>query len=144
MKKILVLSLLCVGLFAAPKVHAQVDLTSVAYGNTKDTVTNTGTKILYAKVTGFKETITIIVDVTKISGTLAGSLKPVVSKNGTTWYDATGYTTSDTTLTVTDVAAQGKAYQCRKGYQYYGVQWTGSGTMSGSFIATLLARKQSD
>lgn len=144
MKRILFLLLLGANVLAAPKVNAQVDLTSVAYGNAKDTVTNTATKVLYTKVTGHRETITIIVDVTKISGTLAGTLKPVVSKNGTTWYDATGFTTSDTALVITDVAAQGKAYSCRRGFQYYGVQWTGAGTMSGSLVATLLARKQSD
>ncbi|MES2004337.1 MAG: hypothetical protein V4450_07435 [Bacteroidota bacterium] len=144
MKKVILILLIAAGVFAAPKVQAQVDLTSVAYGNTKDTVTNTATKVLYAKVTGFKETVTIIASLTKISGTLGGTLKLVVSHNGTTWYDASGYSASDTAFTVTDVTAQGKAFQCKKGFQYYGVQWTGTGTMSGSFTAVLLARKSTD
>ena len=123
---------------------AQTALTSVSYGNAKDTVTNTATKVLYTKVTGYKETVTIVVTLVKISGTLGGTLKPVVSSDGTNWYDATGFTSADSTFTVTDAATQGKAYQCKRGYQYYGVQWTGIGTMAGSFTATLIARKPTD
>lgn len=124
--------------------QAQVSLISPTYGNTKDTVTNTAAKVLWLKVIGYKESITATVNITKISGTLAGTLIPIVSNDGVNFYNGTGYTLSDSAITVTDVAAQGKAFQFKRGYQYYGVQWTGSGTMSGSFTGKLLARKSTD
>ena len=84
------------------------------------------------------------VNITKISGTLGGTLIPVASNDGVNFYDITGFTTQDAAFTVTDVVSQGKAYQCKLGYQYYGVRWTGTGTMSGSFTATLIARKPNE
>lgn len=136
--------LLAVGTLTAFESQAQVALISPTYGNTIDTVSNTASKILYKKVIGNKATITITVNITKISGVLAGTLIPVASNDGINFYDITGYTTADAAFTVTDVASQGKAYQCKLGYQYYGVRWTGSGTMSGSITATLLARGNTD
>ncbi len=146
MKKFLLFSILSIVTFTASVIQssAQAVLISASYGNAKDTVVNTGSKVLYTKISGYKETITIIVSLTRISGTLGGTLKPVISSDGVNWYDATGFTTSDSAYTVTNVASQGKAYQCKRGYQYYGVQWTGSGTMSGSFTGVLLARKPTD
>lgn len=124
--------------------QAQVSLISPTYGNAKDTVTNTASKVLWVKVTGYKETITATINITKISGTLAGTLIPIVSNDGVNFYNGTGAALSDSAITVTDVASQGKAFQFKRGYQYYGVQWTGSGTMSGSFTGKLLARKSTD
>ena len=136
--------LLAVGTLTAYNSQAQVALVSPTYGNTIDTVTNTAAKVLYKKVVGNKATITITVNITKISGTLGGTLIPIGSNDGVNFYDITGYTSADAALTVTDVVSQGKAYQCKLGYQYYGVRWTGTGTMSGSFTATLLARGSTD
>lgn len=136
--------LMAIGSLMAPSVKSQVALVSPVYGNTIDTVTNTGTKVLWKKVTGYKETITITVNLTNISGTLGGTLTPIVSNDGVNFYSATGYTSSDTSYTVTNTANQGKAFTCKKGFQYYGVQWTGTGTMSGSFTGILLARRTTD
>ena len=136
--------LFAVGLLTAPKIDAQVALVSPTYGNTIDTVTNTGTKVLWKKVTGYKETITITANITSISGTLGGTLIPIVSNDGVNFYNGTAATVSDSAYTVTNTASQGKAFTCKRGFQYYGVQWTGTGTMSGSFTGVLLARKPTD
>ena len=126
----------------AVKSKAQIALVSPTYGNTKDTVTNTASKVLWKQVNGYKETVTIAVNVTSISGTLGGTIVPIASNDGTNFYDIS--TVSKDTFTVTNTATQGKAYYLQRGYKYYGVKWTGTGTMSGSFTGTLLARKTSE
>jgi hypothetical protein len=126
----------------ASKTQAQVNLISPTYGLAKDTVTNTATKVLWKQVTGFKETIVVVTSLTKISGTLGGKVVPIASLDGTTFIDVSS--ASKDTLTVADAASQVKGYVMPKGYQYYGVQWTGTGTMSGSFTGKLLARKPTD
>lgn len=136
--------LVAVGSLVATQSKAQVSLTSASYGNAIDTVTNGGTKTLFAKVVGYKETITITTNITSISGTLAGTLTPVVSNDGVNFYAATANTSTDVAYTVTNVASQGVAFTCKRGFQYYGVQWVGTGTMSGSFTAKLIARKPTD
>jgi hypothetical protein len=143
MKKILFF--LMVGIILSNTTQAQlVSLKSLSNGTSLDTVSNTGSKILYAKVIGYKESITATVTITSISGTLGGSLIPVVSNDGINFYNGTANTLSDSAFTVTNTATQGKAFTFKRGFQYYGVQWTGTGTMSGSFLGWLLARKQSD
>lgn len=126
----------------AVKSKAQIALVSPTYDNTKDTVTNTASKVLWKQVNGYKETVTIAVNVTSISGTLGGTIVPIASNDGTNFYDIS--TVSKDTFTVTNTATQGKAYYLQRGYKYYGVKWTGTGTMSGSFTGTLLARKTSE
>lgn len=116
--------------------QAQVmSLISTSNGTGKDTVTNAATKVLGKVLPGNKATIAIQVDITKISGTLGGTLIPVASNDGVNWYAA-----GSGSLTVTDVASQGILFSPPLGFAYYGVKWTGTGTMSGSFVAKILAR----
>ena len=143
MKKILLIQLFAIGLLmAAVQTKAQIALVSPTYGNTIDTVTNTASKVLWKQVNGYKETVTITVKVTSISGTLGGTIVPIASNDGTNFYDIS--TVSKDTFTVANTASQGKAYYLQRGYKYYGVKWTGTGTMSGSFTGTLLARKTTE
>lgn len=143
MKKYLIIgSLLAFACMAFAPARSQAQVTSLVSTNnglTKDTVTNTGVRRLTTKVVGYRATIGIQVDVTKISGTLGGTLIPVASNDGVTWYAA-----GSGTMTITDVASQGILFTPPLGYQYYGVQWTGTGTMAGSFVAKLLARRSTD
>src|SRR5579885_2746602 len=140
MKKIMFLlaSVLCV---AVTNVSAQTSLISTGNSLTRDTVTNTGVKTLTARVVGNPTYVTIQVDVTKISGTLGGTLIPVASNDGVTFYDISNLTTEtrDTAYTVTNTTSQGYAYRLKPGFRYYGVRWTGTGTMSGSFVGSLNA-----
>lgn len=133
MKKFLVFLLPVLLAIVAPPAQAQtVGLVSTTNSLKLDTVTDTGVRTLVAQVTGNKATVTIQVDVTKISGTLGGTIIPVGSNDGLKWYAAgTG------TFTATNVASQGVNFSPPLGFAYYGVQWTGTGTMSGSIKATL-------
>lgn len=137
MKKILFLITLCAFLIGAlPDVGtAQTSLLG-ANGYARDTVTNTGTKTLVGRPNAYTTAITIQVDITKISGTLAGTLTPIVSNDGTTYYSVSSRTTRDTAYTVPN-ASGGYTYTMPLGYRYYGVQWVGTGTMVGSFTAKL-------
>lgn len=128
-------------MLSAIESRAQTTLISPANGSGLDTVTNTGVKILWVSLNGYRETITATINITKISGTLAGTLVPVASNDGVNFYPATGVTPSDTALTVTNLASLGKNYNFPRGFAYYGVQWTGVGTMSGSFNGKLIGRK---
>lgn len=139
MKKIFVL-LMAFTIFTAISASAQTSLYGTN-GYTRDTVTNTGAKVLFTRVIGNPTTVTIQVDITKTSGTLGGTLIPVASNDGVTYYDISNLTTEtrDTAYTVTNTASQGYAYKCKAGYRYYGVKWTGTGTMAGSFTGSLNA-----
>lgn len=136
MKKFLALILVIATAFIAPTIQAQtIGLVSTTNSLKLDTVSNTGVRVLQTILAGDKHTVTIQVDVTKISGTLAGTIIPVCSNDGVKWY-ANGAST----FSVTDVASQGVAFgSFPLGWAYYGVQWTGTGTMSGSIKATLKA-----
>lgn len=143
MKKfVLILAIALAAMFAP--IHEQAQTTMISTGNSlsNDTVTNTASKILAVKFTGFRETITATINITKISGTLAGTLVPVGSNDGTNFYDISQ--ASLDTFTVANSASQGKAYSFRRGFQWYGVKWTGSGTMSGSFTGSAIARRPTD
>lgn len=109
---------------------------------TRDTVTNTAAHVMSYQVKGAQKSITIQVDVTKITGTLAGTIVPVGSNDGVTFYVITDAYGAAASYTVTDVSTQGKCFNIPTGYPYVGVLWTGSGTMSGSFTAKLFSRKQ--
>src|SRR5690348_11028543 len=98
---------------------AQTTMISTSNSTSLDTVTNTGSKILAVKFTGYRETITATINVTKISGTLAGTMVPVGSNDGTNFYDISQ--ASLDTFTVANTASQGKAYSFRRGFQWYGV-----------------------
>lgn len=139
MKKFLVFFMAALMALIMPQAETQAQVVSLVSTNnslTLDTVTNTGVRVLSKIVAGHKATVSIQVNVTKISGTLAGTLIPVASNDGVKWY-ANG----TSTFSVTDVASQGVCFASFPlGWQYYGVQWTGSGTMAGSFNASLLAR----
>jgi hypothetical protein len=143
MKKFLFIGIAAIMVASAcmPVVSQAQSIALVSTGNslTKDTVTNTASKQLVTVLKGYKATIGIQVDITKISGTLGGTLIPVASNDGVTYYAA-----GSGTLTVTDVASQGILFAPPIGYAFYGVRWTGTGTMSGSIQARLVARKVTD
>lgn len=143
MKNYLKRSLLLVSVLAmAFMTHAQTSLLSNTSGGSLDTVTNTGVRVMATKFTGFKETITAVVLITKISGTQGGTMVPVGSNDGVTFTDISQL--NKDTVTVANVATVTKAYSFARGYQWYGVQWTGTGTMASSIQGKAIARKQTD
>ncbi len=124
------------------------------YGLTSDTVANTATNTLVARMQQWAERITIQAVVTKISGTAAGTVTLQGSNDGTNFVTVnTGYLTNDVTtapfttggtatLTVTNVTTTTKIFVVRGSpYEYYRLSYTGSGTMSCSLKGYLLANK---
>lgn len=120
---------------------AQSSLLSTTSGGALDTVTNTGVRIMGINTIGYKATITATVVLTKISGTNGGTMVPVGSDDGVNWHDISQITKDTVTVPNGNLI---KGYSFQPGWKWYGVQWTGTGTMSGSISGKLVARKQTD
>lgn len=142
MRTLLKSSFLAVCLMAIAFIgSAQTSLLSQTSGNTLDTVTNTGVRIMGLNTVGYKETVTATVVITYISGTQGGTMVPVASDDGVSWGDISQVTKDTVTVPNSNFV---KNYSFQKGYKWYGVKWTGTGTMSGSISGKLVARKTTD
>lgn len=128
--------------FLPDKAQAQTSLLSQTSGGVLDTVTNTGVRIMGLNTVGYKETITATVVVTKISGTQGGTMIPVGSNDGVNWHTIAQL--SKDTITVPNQASFITGYTLQRGWKWYGVQWTGTGTMASSISGKLVARKPTD
>lgn len=125
---VLLISLVCM----ATTGHTQTyDLFSQSNSKVLDTVTDAGTRVLYVAVIGKPSTVRIDYTCTKISGTVGGLITPVVSNDAVKWYRAAVIADSNH-VTPTNVASQGSALYPYSGFRFYGVQWTGTGTMAAS------------
>jgi len=107
----------------------------------KDTVTNTGTGVLYTKsrVSG-PGTVTVQVVVTKVSGTVAGSITLLGSLDGVN-FKAIPTRETQTAITVITAADASSNYSIRlpdSPYLWYAVSWTGSATMVATFTAKIM------
>jgi hypothetical protein len=137
-KYLLIAGVLAVIAFASPAiVFAQPGapstipkaLTTTAFGNALDTVDNTEQHVTTpaeGKTTTWNIGLTAQVIVTKISGTVAGTLVLQGSMNGTDW------TTIGSGASVTD-ASNTYTFNTVVKWYYYRISWTGTGTMSASF-----------
>lgn len=104
-------------------------VTTTSYGNALDTVTNTGVKVTTPfRVANFHSGITAHVVVTKISGTVGGTLALQGSLDGTNW------STIGSAATPTDASAN-YPFNTTVAWYYYRLSYTGTGTMSASFKA---------
>jgi len=107
-----------------------------------DSVVNTGTSTLTTDLSrpilkGLRATAQITI--TKISGTIAGSIVLQGSVDGIAWKTVQTYETQTAlaTLTATDVASQTFHYRLAHAFPYYRWSWTGTGTMLASFTGTV-------
>lgn len=141
MKKfITLLSIVALVAFATISVNAQTaDLkNALSPFATSDTVTNTGTGTLTSPLLkSANAPTTIWVAVTKISGTVGGTITLQGSLDGTNWkaINTPETATALATFTATDAS---NTYHWRLNsspFPYYRVSWTGTGTMSASFTA---------
>lgn len=134
MKKILIAGAIVLsGMFAS----AQTAMT----GN-GDTITNTGTKTNTLKLSGSFNQVLIQSTVTKISGTVAGTLTLQGSVDGTNYVTADSSALHKRSFTATNVASQSVVFVIEKSpYLYYRVSYTGSGTMSATMSSHILGRK---
>lgn len=134
MKKIL-LSLFVLFSFAAT--YAQNTpklLTTTTYGNTLDTVVNTAaisSQAINVSSWYYGKSVQVEVILTKISGTVGGTLGLYGSMNGTNWVIC------ETATTPSDASAN-YFISTTKRYAYYKVMHTGTGTMSASIKSYLL------
>lgn len=141
MKKILfaLCLMLAIGTMNA-QTSGLVNLKSTTTTKTKDTVTNAGTRIQRLLIKGRNE-LTAQVTITKISGTVGGSVGLYGS------VDNVGYTLIGSAQTPTDVATQTLSFNVNPyagtapgTYQYYQINYTGTGTMAASFMTPVLYR----
>lgn len=103
-----------------------------------DTITNTTPKYQYAIVNGSNVHFTIQSTLDKISGTVAGTVKPQGSVDGVLYTDIAG----QTAFTLTDVAQQTCSFVILNSpYQFYRIAVTPSGTQSTKIASKGLVRK---
>ncbi|GGG97350.1 hypothetical protein [Pedobacter zeae] len=131
--------LLSISLCYAQTPNSLKDMLSSPTHAATDTVTNAGVKYQIAAVQGFQDVVTIQTVITKISGTVAGT---VIIQGS---LDGVNYTTIGTdSFTATDVASQSKSWSVNPStFAYYRVSYTGAGTMSAKINSKLLFRKRS-
>lgn len=142
MKKLIFLLAAIVFLIGATAFNsnAQVSLKS-PYSLTSDTVTNTGTAYLSTSYLQPSGAPTLIwVAVTKISGTVGGTISLQGSIDGTNWkaLNTPDSQTALATITATDATNTYHWRLAHSHFTYYRVTWTGTGTMSASFTAKIL------
>lgn len=108
-----------------------------------DTVTNTATNYVTSPIiVAGKNTVTVSIVVTKISGTVGGTISLQGSLDGTNFkaLNTAETQTALATITATDAS---NVYHWRlttNPFTYYRVSWTGTGTMAASFSARILTR----
>lgn len=143
MKNLLFLIAFPMALLTGSQVKAQKAVVSITTagvtgnGLARDTVTNTAVKWFAApyNFAGPQAYVTIQVDLTKISGTMGGTIVPTSSNNGV-GYGVAG----SASYTVLDQTSQTATIVAPAGFNYYGFRWTGTGTMSGSAVGTITRR----
>lgn len=133
MKKIIgIIAIICLSFTAKAQVTT---LTWSGYGNTLDTVTNTGTKYASFSSLNASRALSIVVKVTKISGTVGGTISWQGSNDGTNYVTITTSSPSDASANYT------YAIYTPAAYRYYRVSWTGTGTMSASISGSAYVRQ---
>lgn len=126
--------------------NAQIDMLSSTSG-TLDSVTNTEVSTLTARNAGIKtqtspKSTVFVIKVTKISGTVGGTISLQGSLDGTNFSSLNTVETQTAlaTITASDASA---VYNWRvdgNPFTYYRVRWAGTGTMVASFSAKMFSR----
>lgn len=146
MKKVLLTLLLmvAVGALAQPVTGPKIsysavgDMLSTPTHAATDTITNATPKYQYGIVNGSNVHVTMQATLTKISGTVAGTVKPQGSVDGVSYTDIAGITA----FTLTDVASQTCSFVIApSSYQYYRIAVTPSGTQSTKIATKALVRR---
>lgn len=125
MKKIFALLILAIAAFTLPAEAQRATLMPLVAG---DTIVNTGTVNKVFTVTAGYSAVGMQVVVTKISGTVAGTVTPQVSLDGVNWITLPGATA----LTLTDVTTNTQVWSIVGGvpWTHFRLRGAGSGTMS--------------
>jgi hypothetical protein len=108
-----------------------------------DTVTNTATNYLgnLTLIPGQRSSVSVIVTVTKLSGTVGGVITLQGSLDGTTFFamNAPESQTALATKTAADASGVYHWWLKTNPFPYYRVSWVGTGTMSATMSAKILA-----
>jgi hypothetical protein len=140
--KILLFAFLAV---ATIETKAQVGNFLSIYSITSDTVVNTATIYLQspAMTPAAATSTTIWIAVTKISGTVGGTITLQGSLDGTNFkaINTVDTQTALATITATDASNTYHYRLAASPFPYYRVSWTGTGTMSASFRAYVYRAK---
>ena len=105
---------------------------------TQDTLINGGTTTHVKLLSAHYNTVTVAVVVTKVSGTVGGSVALQGSIDGVKYYAISGASN----LTLTDTASQGTLWVLTNApYSYYRTLGTGTGTMRAVVTAKILPKK---
>lgn len=135
MKRIVFILLLSVVGYFANAQYASVKpvaVTTTSYGNALDTVTNTATKTTTPfRVSNFHTGVSAEAVVTKISGTVGGTLALQGSLDGTNWV------TIGNATTPSDASAN-YSFNTTAAWYYYRISYTGTGTMSASIKSFIM------
>jgi len=145
-------NLLIVGLVALLSITSQAQVAdffnALSTGGVfpkSDTVTNTATGTVQCRILKDLPTVntTIQVNVTKISGTVGGTISLQGSLDGTNWKALNTAETQTALATITATDATNSYHWRLTGspFLYYRVSWTGTGTMAASFSALLYRNK---
>ena len=131
MKKLIFLLAIAFGLLSSVNIQAQTTVYTMTHSG--DTVTNTGTKTVDIEVKNFYESVSVQLKITKISGTVAGTVTLQGSVDGSNYVtvDSGATITSAETFTATNVTTQTNIFIISGSpYRYYRMSYTGSGTMA--------------
>jgi len=142
MKKILIL---CFALALGVTAKAQLITFYQPLGTNvaSDTVTNSATNYLTSReIVGYKNAVVVQVVVTKISGTVGGTISLLGSVDGTNFKALNTEETQTALATITATDASNVYHWRIKGNPFakYRVSWTGTGTMAASFSVKAMAR----
>lgn len=120
---------------ASPEAKSQTTMTN-PNGLALDTVSNSTAEGPTITIGGFRSTVSFVMLITKISGTVAGTVTLQGSNNiSKGWQNITG-SNDQVTFTLTDATQSVVLSQAPKRFLHYRVLITGSGTMSASYSAT--------
>jgi hypothetical protein len=109
---------------------------------TSDTTTDTGVSYVGLGVTNWYNTVTIQSVVTKISGTVAGTVTLQGSIDGTNYVTVNSSYADVTSYSPTNVATSSKLFVVTGSpYRYYRLSYTGAGTMAASHRGYVLPNK---
>jgi hypothetical protein len=137
------LTLATVSVIAQQTVRAPFFNTTYGSSISTDTTTNSGTgSVKCAVVDGPATTTTVFVTVTKLGGTVAGTLTLLGSLDGTNYKALTTPNTATALATYTATDATNRYVWIISGnpFRYYKVEHVGTGTMSATLDADLLKR----
>lgn len=102
-----------------------------AYGSTSDTTVNAATGYVGITLSNYYTRVSFQAVVTKISGTVAGTVTLQGSNDGTNYVTVSSSYATATTLSCTDQTTNTKMFVVTGSpYKYYRLSYTGSGTMS--------------